>query len=197
MPELVGIVRAAVRRHCRRYNCLPHERQDLEQDGIIAALAASSSYDPSGAASYPTWIGRRVQGQLIDSTRKLRCHGMTHLPAKLASVPTLHLPTGEANQGNPESEDASEGVDELEDCLTPSPETTVEIQQAMQTLDEALSPDDRELLLKYYGFEGIPLTLEEIAQERGVSKVAVFHRLQRLLRRCRGILEGSNSHVLH
>src|SRR5581483_1672986 len=96
--ELPRLVAQALSRHCRRYRCSPDDRADLAQDAYVAALTAHSSYDPAAAASHSTWVLRRVQGQLVDSTRKLRSRGMTHLPLEIKYL----APIVDAQQGDDE-----------------------------------------------------------------------------------------------
>lgn len=185
---LSRLVNGAIRRHCQRYNCSPSEREDLAQDGMIAALAASCSYDPSQAASYSTWITRRVQGQLIDSTRKLRSHGITNLPAKLTSAPIVsHVPNG--NNGPEALLDSAD----CEDCLSPKPEDVADLERGLQLLDSCLPPGDIELIRLRYGFDGeVPLTEPELAARYDCSQQAINQRLSRVLRRARGCLSQTS-----
>ena len=70
-----------------------------------------------------------------------------------------------------------------EDDLLAKVETAVRI-EAMDSLLERLRPDDRELVLRYYGLEGRdPMTLQALAKEKGVSRERVRQRIAISMRR--------------
>lgn len=186
------IVARVVRHHCHRFRCTPSERDDLTQDGYLAASAAASTYDASKGASYSTWIIRRVQGQLLDSTRKLRSHGFTHVPPGLR----VHCTSLTGFPASQESDDETIDSFEVADCLTPSPDVTAEYQQAITILNLSLSADDLRLLSQYFGFDGQAQSLRQIAAAVGVSHVEIHRRLERTLRLARGLLERGNN-TLH
>lgn len=64
-------------------------------------------------------------------------------------------------------------VSNEEDDLLSKVETAVRI-EAMDSLLELLRPEDRELVIRYYGLEGRdPMTLQALAKEKGVSRERV------------------------
>jgi RNA polymerase sigma factor (sigma-70 family) len=72
-----------------------------------------------------------------------------------------------------------------DDDLLARVETSVRL-EAMDSLLERLKPDDRELVLKYYGLDGQdPMTLQALAKEKGVSRERVRQKISVSMRRLR------------
>lgn len=183
LPALLSVVKSCVRRHTRRHRCTPEELADLFQDGCIAALAASSSYQQGRNASYRTWLTRRVQGEIIDSARKLRSHGITHLPA------AIHSPTV-ASISHSTGDGSNSGIEEtVPEYLTPGPDVDTEHGDILDILNAKLPAEQRKLLKMHYGFDGEPpMSTREIGEVLGISHTAVEGRLDRALRMARGAL---------
>lgn len=190
LDNLPRIVSTALRRHCRRFRCSPDDRLDLAQDAYIASLTAHSSFNPSAGASHNTWVTRRVQGQLLDSTRKLRGRGMTHLPPDLHhTAPIVDASSDDSTAPAWESEIAAD-QDDAGDSLA-----LAESQDAVALLAREMRPNEFHLLALHYGLAGHePHSLREIAEGMGVAYQAVHQRLQRLLRLAKGILQQADRH---
>lgn len=173
----------AVSRHCRRFRCSPDDRLDLAQDGYIAAYAAHSSYDPSAGASHNTWVARRVQGQLLDSTRKLRSRGMTHLP------PELHH-TAPIVDASADSDDAWESQI-APDSSSPEDGAGQSSRELVERLRAHMRPEDFQLLDRHYGLRGQePESQREIAPTLGIGHQGVHWRLERARLRAKVILQS-------
>lgn len=186
--ELPRLIASAIRRHCRRYRCLPDDRADLAQDAYIAACAANSSYDPAAGASHSTWITRRVQGQLLDSTRKMRSRGMTHLPLDSHFVAPI-VDVAPDEDGSPAWEVADDGAGP-EELLA-----IAEVRGQIGLLRKSMAPSEFALLALHYGLDGNERhSLRELAEQNGIAHQAVHQRLERLLRKAKGILQRLDRH---
>jgi RNA polymerase sigma factor (sigma-70 family) len=177
MQTILSVVKCAVRRHSRRCHCSPEERDDLFQDGCLAALRASSSYRQDGGASYRTWISRRVQGELVDSLKRQRSHGFTHLPPSVRVSQIVHPMHGTG-------EDSI--LDDHTECS--SPEAVTEQAQALARLNAELPERHLQLLADHFGFNGPPMSTREIAIPLGISHVAVVGRIDRAIRHAQSLL---------
>ena len=181
--DLPRIVHMALSRHCRRHRCSPEDRADLSQDAYIAAYGAHSTYDPAAGASHSTWVTRRVQGQLLDSARKMRSRGMTHLSPDMHHV----APTAEPAQSA-----GSEPYAEVADDTLPDQDALAradEVAAAIRHLKQRLKPEQFNLLAMHYGLDGEAMSLREIAPKLGIAHQAVHQRLERVLLQARGILQ--------
>jgi len=81
-----------------------------------------------------------------------------------------------------------------EDDLMEKVETSIRL-EAMDSLLERLRPDEKELVCRYYGLDGMgPMTLLALAKEKGLSRERVRQKIAKSMRRLR--VHGSQHPLL-
>jgi len=187
LDDITRIASYAVACTGARWKLTPTEAQDLRQEAVIAALAASNSYDPTRKVPWEAWIMLRLRGQLIDSLRKLRNGGITgEGDAYIGALDGVILPY--SHERTPDDEEAPEIEQE---CQRPQPDEAAAHAEALERLEQGLGFHDRRILTLYYGLGGSQShTVSELAHVLGYSRKHTFNLLQRAQRRARAIAEG-------
>lgn len=65
----IALVEHIVKRMAARFPS-SHDRDDLVQAGIMGLIEASTRFDPSHGTAFSTFVGRRIEGAIIDHLRR-------------------------------------------------------------------------------------------------------------------------------
>jgi len=148
--------------------------EDLVQEGRIGALRAARTYEPGHAANFLTWAVYWIRNAMMDA---LDGSGDINIPRDLRRTfrkngqqpPVFSLDA--AVPGSPEDGASPTTWAAL---LPSDPEPTDDLGQrarmALRAALETLRPQDREVLLRRFGFRGEPETLESIAKDWGLTR---------------------------
>jgi RNA polymerase sigma factor (sigma-70 family) len=191
VADIIAIVNYAIGKLRRSWNITDLERDDLQQDGYIAAIAANKTYDPRLSA-WSTWILKRVNGQLKTSLARLRSCGITGSRLRTLQMNEIRQPRIDSisssymtwDRDDEESDHEFEIADESQ--VTDEAADTTSI---MEALGNCVSERSRQVLTLYYGLDGSPsLTTVQLAERLGFSKKHAFALLQRAQNEARACL---------
>jgi RNA polymerase sigma factor (sigma-70 family) len=179
------LVAATARFMQKRYDLSDADREDLEQEGTIAALGAIPHYQPDRGA-FVTWIGAKTRGRMIDALRKLKSGGVTGgLVVEMVDPEQL-----KDYSDSEDMEDPDVGLSQDETLAGDSDtEQSVIISQIMDKVSE-LPFSERELLRLRYGIDRPPHTIGRLATIYGVSGPAILKRLNVITKKLKQSLEN-------
>lgn len=179
--ECARLAQFAVTKLRAKLHLSPEEVEDLASEGTIAAVGALRTWQPEKGKK-STWLLRRVNGEILDTLKKLRYAGLTGVLKEGVSVVTASFLASD-------DEDSEEGATsapalEWETVLG----TTEDFDSNAEALAiaiavEQLPKGDRELIEGYYGLSGIGQTrsLRQLGREYGLSGEGVRLRINRIL----------------
>lgn len=175
LSKLVGQVVHSLRKRWPRMTT--EDQQDLCQDGLLIAIDSLKAFDNTRALTVDGWIRLTLQFRLRDAMRKLASGGMTELGGCIPSPVSLTNQAPEAGEdsGDDPCPEAIDSVPAMEESL----ELSAENAQAIDKLRMDMPIDDYLTLQAYYGLDGgTGLTVDQLADEMGVSRKTAFKRLQ-------------------
>jgi RNA polymerase sigma factor (sigma-70 family) len=184
---------------------------DMIQEGNIAAGKAVETWDPS-AGAFSTWIVAAVRGRMLDYLNEAAKGGIGSKSAAvvLVDMDEVVASASETSGGEdrPGMQRASAGftrgelltydgvvVAELgagDDAYAPegygTPTQEAYRQQVRHAVEFLTLPADRDILSRYFGFNGEPNTLAELAEAYNMSLTGARKRLLAAVRRVQKFL---------
>lgn len=165
----------------RKYDLCEAEKLDLLQEGIIAGLAALSTYDQN-VSKLSTWISIRAKGEMLDALRKLRTGGITG--AGVIELADGEISSLEGVNFDPEDEESDTDLflgSVATEHPSDDPVLGAEIAEMLEFLAELPAEDQLVITMKCGLGGGKVYTLREIADALHMSEVAVFKRYAKAL----------------
>lgn len=180
--ECARLAQFAVTKLRAKLHLSPEEVEDLASEGTIAAVGALRTWQPEKGKK-STWLLRRVNGEILDTLKKLRYAGLTGVLKEGVSVVTASFL---ANDDEDSGEEGTTGAPALEwEAILGTTEDYDSNAEALAIAIavEQLPKADRELVEGYYGLSGIGPTrsLRQLGQAHKLSGEAVRLRLNRIL----------------
>jgi RNA polymerase sigma factor (sigma-70 family) len=172
---------------------------DMIQEGNLACCRAIETWDPE-AGAFTTWVGHVVRGAMLDYLNEANKGGVGSKSATVTmvdmhdSVAFSAEQTGDEDRpgmrgnagGIPRGDlltysgvlmgDDREGAESVPEGYD-TPDREAYRVQLRDALDRIVDPLDKKILIAYYGFDGPPRTLAELATELDYSVTGVRKRL--------------------
>jgi len=143
---------------CQDFDVPEHARDDAIQEARIEALKRARTYNEDKGQMLEEWVRAQMEPRLFRWLRRLHQGGIT-------GTSEAQSPVGVFNATIEEPQDI-EPADDAERLLSAI---------------DALAPEETELLVKYYGLDGVRRTQAQLAMEHQVTQQAVAKRISRVL----------------
>lgn len=143
----------------KKYNCQPHQQDDLFSIGTIGLIKGVSSFNPQKGNKLATYVARCIENEILmffraDKKRALDLHIQDAIDTdKDGNVLTL-----------------SDILSDDTDILSAIDRKT-KLQKLGGVIEKALTPREKEIITMRYGLNGTKvLTQHEIAKKFGISR---------------------------
>lgn len=173
---------------------------DLICEGNVGLIRALETYDWSNENRFTTYSIHWIKAKVVDA---LNAHSRTiRIPTNVINDTLKEIKNNNNPHFQPRNINLAQSYDEfinddgdcLLDLLYDPTQKQIDEQldgenllrkKLLEVLDD-LEERDRDIILTYYGFNGSPLTLEEIGDEYGLTKERIRQIKEKALRRIRG-----------